>query len=175
MDYMPEEEWDLDDDSLKTRLESTKILWPSSTHMKDIYSHVALVPEWSGHPNEEEPTVFFLPKTFALMEPDVHCQMFHYTCHTSLYRNHSRTLRVPHNKSYFRLNTAKAHDECCTCASVFWFLMTSACLSKGLRCQCNSFIIQPPGAQGEYHGSQLCDTCGHLRQVSFWLFELIVS
>jgi hypothetical protein len=137
MDYMPEEYWDQDDQdscTSKTRLECTKILWPSLESMQDLYFQLRLQSQRDPSLGEEQPTVFLSPRTFALMEPDIHCQMFHY--HAQPFPS---CQKVPHNKTYFRLRSANGHEKRasdsiryqCSCHSVIWFLMTSACLSKG--------------------------------------------
>jgi hypothetical protein len=129
---MPEEYWDQEDQDsslFKTRLECTKLLWPCVEDMQDLYFQLRLKSQHDPSLGEEEPTVFLLPRSFALMEPDIHCQMFHY--HSQL---HPSCQKVPHNKTYFRLRSTggvKRGSDQCLCDPVIWFMMTSACLSKG--------------------------------------------
>lgn len=193
--YMPEHEWDTADhttacsqDSMqdKPRLESMKLIWPSSQYMSAIK-----VDEGES----DDALVFFLPQTLALMEPDLHCQMHLYEgwglpcpfTRSGGEDNPSGTeLCVPHNKTYLRLmsseskvslqhhpdNPSDQETVGCACSDIAWMLLTSACLSKGknrpILCgQAKVSFYDCIGAQGEFFQPACCEDCGHIRQVSY--------
>lgn len=101
---------------------------------------------------------YFLPRTLVLMEEDLKCRLYQYKGYP-LKRKSSIALSAtneketpplkceyhlpPHNKTYFRtmerqpLNGLSWEDDDtsaqCACYDIAWCLMTSACLSRGLK------------------------------------------
>lgn len=217
--YMPEAQWDSDIDGCSQlegrRLDSLRILWPEAPFMHDtgaISSEDVFDPR-NGRVRDNDDTesddeidsrlndtrvkniedaqlVFLLPRTLAMMEPDLQSQLHVYkaypwnsfplpqfrqeTCVTSIasvsnevsfninsthqhnvsqLQDHSvispaatkasHTIPPPpHIKSYARVllssdstsraaNESKSESSKCTCYDLMWFLLTSACLSKG--------------------------------------------
>jgi hypothetical protein len=164
----------------RRRAENWKLLWPSEDYMKEIQRNV--LDKLHLHPSPSLPPtttteipllsdpaallsefpqeiLFFAPKTFALMEPDIQTQI----CEYSANRSFIKQQRVPHIKSYTRVYSTeqknkKNHktsdqennnevddekkrktkgvkeekpDKKCSCYPIAWSWLTSACLSKG--------------------------------------------
>jgi hypothetical protein len=167
----------------RRRAENWKLLWPSEDYMKEIQRNV--LDKLHLHPSPSLPSLpptttsdtpllndppallsefpqeilFFAPKTFALMEPDIQTQI----CEYSANRSFIKQQRVPHIKSYTRVySTEQKHkknhkpsdqednnevdddkkrktkgvkeektDKKCSCYPIAWSWLTSACLSKG--------------------------------------------
>jgi len=157
--------------------------------------------------DDDSQLVFLLPKTLALMEPDLQSQMHVYRaypwqrqppaasssplpltfhmgedirrsplrrdtfqsqqsmppCATDIGNTYSsdssRAPPPPHIKSYARLLRSNGDSEC-TCTNLAWFLLTSACLSKG--------------GQGEVIQPKQCKDCGIVKEgfVEYKNFEL---
>jgi hypothetical protein len=156
---MPESYWDNDPERYN-RNENWRLIWPSDQYMRDIHQSLSVISNplfsssssfvgaISDYPQE---VLFFEPKTFALMEPDIQSQLYSYSCNSSLIPNP----RVPHIKSYTRLyhreESDKTDDKKCCCYPVAWSILTSACLSRG--------------AQGEEKPYAVCRECKHIRRV----------
>jgi hypothetical protein len=176
---MPEKEWNSEFEKLKE--ECWQLIWPTNSLIhKQTNSRRKCLPKYSGayksqickskfsqgqdddsSYNSDDDNVnnnlcgsmlFFHPKTFYLMEPDIHSQFYTYkpnyfimeslcNCNFNFF-----SISSPHNKSYSRYmqkidsktvlssnaeNNSDEHDEC-VCYDLAWFLLTSACLSKGL-------------------------------------------
>ena len=116
----------------------------------------------SGSDDEGDITggAYFLhPRSFYMMEPDIHSQFHVYKPNLSLKKcdkedpdneniNKLLSTYCPHNKLYCRLlasdgdaaeylgsredtETEKQADRGCLCYDLAWCLMTSACLSRG--------------------------------------------
>jgi hypothetical protein len=155
---MPEAYWDNDPERYN-RNENWRLVWPSDQYMRDIHQSLSAIcnplfspsssSSFADYPQE---VLFFEPKTFALMEPDIQSQLYCYSCNTSLINNH----RVPHIKSYTRVyhnqeSDKKEADKKCGCYPVAWSVLTSACLSRG--------------AQGEEKPYSICKECKHIKRV----------
>ena len=106
-------------------------------HSSEDLIHLDKDPFLSEYPQE---ILFFSPKTFALMEPDIQSQIYEYSVNRSFIKLH----KVPHIKSYTRLYAEHSAEEVtnttnkqqrqfskCICHSIAWSWLTSACLSKG--------------------------------------------
>lgn len=92
-------------------------------------------------------TYFLHPKSFYMMEPDIHTQFHVYkpnlTTSTSDDGDEREVNNIlasycPHNKLYCRVMASTCEDETqksrkCLCYDLAWCLMTSACLSKGTK------------------------------------------
>jgi hypothetical protein len=165
----------------RRRAENWKLLWPSEDYMKEIQRTVldklhlhpspSLPPTTTTDaPQLNDPSallsefpqeiLFFAPKTFALMEPDIQTQI----CEYSANRSFIKQQRVPHIKSYTRVYSIERknkkenqeenkeedddkkrkktvvkeerkdeEEKKCSCHPIAWSWLTSACLSKGLK------------------------------------------
>ena len=122
---MPERYWDASHLGL-LRQESYRLLWPSSEFMGGCGNHQS---EEGSDSFEELGGLFLDPSSLAAMEPDIHSQMFTYRAITK-YHGVS-----PHIKTYLRLLRRSprdiVNDKRCSCASLLWCLLSSACLSTG--------------------------------------------
>jgi hypothetical protein len=140
------------------RSEQWRCVWPSHRYMKHVHQQLSsnddgndldyheetedMKPVMSGPPE----ILFFHPKSFALMEPDIQAQFFTYQTNHHVIETH----RIPHIKSYTRLYKGSATGKC-LCHQIAWTMLTSACLSKG--------------AQGELKPFSICKDCKHIRRV----------
>ena len=125
--------------------------------------------------DNDDQLVFLLPKTLALMEPDLQSQLHVYDPYPWLLErtnkeidskiscaelNRERSLvetssthitpPPPHIKSYARVMSNNVicrtesvdfdgNSSCCVCYDLAWFLLTSACLSRGT-CKSNLHV-----------------------------------
>lgn len=124
--------------------------------------------------DDTDSMLFLKPGVLATMELDIHERMW------SLETSKAPVMtplvdRCPHYKTYARVMAPKEESFCtppidnpplkstvteCCCPDLAWFLLTSACLSRG--------------AQGELVPHVLCRCCGNIRQgyIQFRNFEL---
>lgn len=202
--YLPEDYWDSGEGCSQTegrRMDALRLLWPEapfmllseeSIHVDSRRTRHNCDPDDTDSDNERDgkkrgteahdddnQLVFLLPKTLALMEPDLQSQMHVYRAYPWMHQlppvtsssssprlkmhgndTHSPLCQAtplsrqivpsgvaqvdntapsecsrppppPHIKSYARLLRSNGDSEC-TCSDLAWFLLTSACLSKGL-------------------------------------------
>ena len=133
MHLMPERYWDASYLG-QLRQESYRILWPSSDFMRGCSN-----PQHQSSDSYEELGGLFLdPSSLAAMEPDIHSQMFTYRA-VAKYQCVS-----PHIKTYLRLLRRRVFDEGerqCSCVSLLWCLLSSACLSAGSTVLCKDIHL----------------------------------
>ena len=147
---MPGEEWNLENNKgSKLRRECWEVIWPTV----DLVPR-GKCPKLNSKPKETDFMLFLSPEVVALMEPDILSQLRTYVPSSIAYRCSSEFF-PPHLKSYTRL-LSKDKSRCgsvddrtpgiqsvdeeavrglggtsCTCTPLAWFLLTSACLSRG--------------------------------------------
>ena len=131
--YMPEDGWDdLSSQNSKLRQDSWNLVWPTDPF---INAHCDLEAEGGS-----EYLLFMSPEVLALLEPDILSQLRTYEP-LPLAAGAGGLSRAPHIKSYARIYATAASQsggahtvdsQQCSCPEVAWFLLTSACLSRGL-------------------------------------------
>lgn len=144
-DMMPEEFWVNDQD--KVRSESWSLLWPSNDFVEEIIQQQHYLRDVSS----VRGLLFLNSKTFALMEPDVQSQFALYEPNGIGAQKDMTERFTPHIKSYMRLKSNLSPRGGCSCPDVAWFLLTSACLSKG--------------AQGHTVPYSVCADCHNIKRV----------
>ena len=127
---MPETEWNFSlEKDIKLRQDHWRLVWPTVGRID------AAMP--SSDDRQSDFLLFLSPEVLALMEPDVLSQLTTYEPSTIMDFIGARDT-PPHIKSYCRVYDTKYEDSnCCesircTCSEVAWFLLTSACFSKGM-------------------------------------------
>lgn len=150
---MPEAIWEEPHLSSCIRQDNWRLIWPTKSYIFDCcekknirlneidtdtlsrFDSVRL-PERDA---EMDFRLFMTPEILALMEPDILCQMRTYEP-SSISMKCGTSLCPPHVKSYARVYESSCDKRIeaeteptsnCTCIELAWFLLTSACLSKG--------------------------------------------
>jgi hypothetical protein len=128
--------------------ESWKLLWP--TH--DFVTRLKKSCKSAGC------GLFLFPISLKQMKEDVHDQFYTYNPSTAPIFCGVPEEKAPHIKSYSRIMStsrsmlspisSSASESMCSCTNLAWFLLTSACLSKG--------------ANGEEKSASICEICGHI-------------
>lgn len=129
--YMPDPDWD--DRAEQLRQDSWYLIWPTADYMQCGISDEV---------GESNHMLFISAEVLALMEPDILAQLRTYEP-LAVGGTNAVLAFPPHIKSYARVYRSIATEHisdstqsACLCPSVAWFLLTSACLSKG----CPPFI-----------------------------------
>ena len=91
--YMPEDDWKLEFDIL--REECWQLIWPSDELISSIYNNNHRKYKDFSCDDNNGSMLFFHPKTFTLMEFDIHSQLHTYELSRDFHC-------IPHNKTYFR-------------------------------------------------------------------------
>ena len=139
---MPERYWDACHLG-QMRQESYRLVWPCSEYMRGCIDPQTL----QNGSFEELGGLFLDPTALAAMEPDIHSQMFTYQA-IAKYHHIS-----PHIKTYLRLLKRRSweRNNRCTCSSLLWCLLSSACLSAGREVESDRLtLILDRGTRARY-------------------------
>lgn len=128
--------------------ESWKLLWPTHDFVTELKKHC----------KSAGCGLFLFSNSLKQMKEDVHDQFYTYDPSVAPIFCGITEEKAPHIKSYSRvMSTSKSTSSItsssvsgsmCSCTNLAWFLLTSACLSKG--------------ANGEEMSASICEICGHL-------------
>jgi hypothetical protein len=129
-------------------LESWRLIWPTDDFIKSNND--------KSSPYSASAGLFLQPDVLFDMKEDLHDKFYTYSPSKCSIFN-GKLHRPPHMKSFCRIMHSKhpmhmdsnSQDKrhACTCINIAWFLLTSACLSKG--------------AQGEYTPAYICNECNN--------------
>lgn len=157
-DLMPEDHWDAaaedDDDDCAQRSERWQLLWPSHDFIEQVCRLNRYNASSSKRGKEDVANMrgmlFLQPRSFALMETDIHTQFAVYEPNPIAPYEQAVHRYSPHFKSYTRMLHSRCIGRACECQDIAWTLMTSACLSRG--------------AQGARVPYSVCTDCKHIKQ-----------
>eukprot|EP00981_Chlorochromonas_danica_P002612 scaffold504_cov189-Ochromonas_danica.AAC.47 len=171
-----------DEEEEVSRSDCWHLVWPSMQFVEQVvseqsqYSHHVVVNDGNDTDDDDDDEsdgviskkgngkgmLFLHPRAFASMEADIHTQFVHYQPNLIAPYKEVLNNNTPHFKSYTRFMRSAAAAAAgqikskCSCPSVAWLLMTSACLSRGAQGSCTPYSV--------------CHTCHHLRQ-GYWEYR----
>lgn len=177
---MPEAEWDCSSsEEGELRQDHWRLVWPTVAHID------AATPSSDEH--QSDFLLFMSPEVLALMEPDILSQLTTYEP-SSIMELLGAHDTPPHIKSFSRVYSAKPEDgtDCkdkqCACTELAWFLLTSACFSKGVCLDEGTRALHLPhvlliGAQGWHSAEEMqCSNCGlkeTVRELSYAILSQV--